>query len=578
MNIFRSGGRSLLSCSNKTNTGGICKLLNPATTAGYFEQVSVNRTVSARVAKLLCGGLVKGAACSLLLLASVSAASYVVPNASPAALSSAISAAADGDTLLIPDGVGTFTNSIICTKALSIQAQHFGSVTWIDAVASRAGMFQFDTTTPSAGNRYELLGIEIRATNSVTAHNNNGLIQATGNSSAIRFGYLNFYNPYGHCIQVFGNVKGVTDHCNFSLHDNNHGVRVWHTTWGNIGNYGDNSWATLAPLGTTNAWYVESCGFSNTNSPNATPGAGDGFSGARVAWRFNTLTNCHIEFHGLETGGRHRGTRTFEIYGNTLASDALFLCEVFLRSGSGVVCSNVGNANFQGSVAPVNYLTTDPFWFDDGTSTGANGLCQWHVSDGVLYATGACSAGVNAATLTVAGTPWTAHQWIGYCLLNKSRTGFAGALGWPFSEINDNTANTITFKAASHVTNMVWSTGDTYEIRKVTFAMDQVGRGTGNLISGDTPTPIGWPNEVQDTLYCWRNTVGGVVVPMGNSGYMTLVEGRDFTNGIVKPGWVPLTFPHPLITSTPPVTNSVSPGTITGTARLQGGIHLGVMP
>jgi hypothetical protein len=505
---------------------------------------------------------------------SVRAATIIAASASEADLSTAVTGASNGDTILIPDGTGVFTSSLVVTKAVSIQAQHFGSVTWIDAIAGRTGLLQFDTTVPSAGNRYELLGINIRATNTVTTHNNNGLLQAIGNSPAIRFGYLNFYNPYGHCIQVIDNTVGVVDHCYFQTQDNNHGVRVWHTTWGGIGNYGDNSWAVASTLGTTNAWVVESCGFWNTNSANALPGACDGFAGARITWRFNNLTNCHIEFHGLETTGRYRGTRQYEIYGNNLVSSNLFLCEVFLRSGSGVVCSNAANVNFQTSVSPVNYLTTDPFWYDDGTSTGANALCQWHLSNGTLYETGACSAGVNAATLTVAGTPWVAHQWIGYCLVNKSRTGFAGTIGWPYSEINDNTANVITFKPASHVTNMVWSAGDTYEIRKVTYAMDQVGRGTGNLISGDPPAPIAWPSQATETMYCWQNTINSVVSPMGNSGYQTLIEGRDFTNGM-KPGWVPLVFPHPLVTTnTPTPSPTNSPIVIAGTVQLRGGVKL----
>jgi hypothetical protein len=77
----------------------------------------------------------------LLLVASLSvrAATIIAASASEADLSTAVTGASNGDTILIPDGTGVFTSSLVVSKAVSIQAQHFGSVTWIDAIAGRTG-------------------------------------------------------------------------------------------------------------------------------------------------------------------------------------------------------------------------------------------------------------------------------------------------------------------------------------------------------------------------------------------------------------------------------------------------------
>jgi hypothetical protein len=46
-------------------------------------------------------------------------------------------------------------------------------------------------------------------------------------------------------------------------------------------------------------------------------------------------------------------------------------------------------------------------------------------------------------------------------------------------------------------------------------------------------------------LYVWGNTLNGVPINIG-SGYPNIQENRDFFNGIPKPGYTPLVYPHPL--------------------------------
>jgi hypothetical protein len=42
---------------------------------------------------------------------------------------------------------------------------------------------------------------------------------------------------------------------------------------------------------------------------------------------------------------------------------------------------------------------------------------------------------------------------------------------------------------------------------------------------------------------------------MNNGGYYPLVDGREFSNNAVAPGYAPLVFPHPLVTGLPVPTN-----------------------
>lgn len=78
--------------------------------------------------------------------------------------------------------------------------------------------------------------------------------------------------------------------------------------------------------------------------------------------------------------------------------------------------------------------------------------------------------------------------------------------------------------------------------------LDQVGRGQSSLISGYTPNPVGWPNQVSEPLYIWGNTWSEVP---NNPGEQVSVQheviqpNRDYFL-IARPGYMPYIYPHPL--------------------------------
>jgi hypothetical protein len=76
--------------------------------------------------------------------------------------------------------------------------------------------------------------------------------------------------------------------------------------------------------------------------------------------------------------------------------------------------------------------------------------------------------------------------------------------------------------------------------------IDQIGRGAGNLLSGDPPTPVAWPNQALEPVYQWGNTHNGVgnqtMVGMGSH----ITANRDFYDNVTMPGYTPYPYPHPL--------------------------------
>jgi hypothetical protein len=232
-----------------------------------------------------------------------------------------------------------------------------------------------------------------------------------------------------------------------------------------------------------------------------------------------------------------------EVYNNTFIDNQNYTWPIMSRGGSCVIFSNtaVGFNNFCGFF---NYRNTDPFqpW------SGVTGINPWDSNDPTLYLSGTHGGANNSTTLVVSGANWTANQWVGYTV-NNTNSG-------RFSIITGNTANTISTHSPKDLSAMTFNTGDHFTIYKCIYALDQVGRGSGDLVQGDGP-PYGWianlatgqanwPRESAEPCYVWGNTLNGNVGTANNSGYPNIQENRDFFNNTAKPGYTPYVYPHPL--------------------------------
>jgi hypothetical protein len=92
----------------------------------------------------------------------------------------------------------------------------------------------------------------------------------------------------------------------------------------------------------------------------------------------------------------------------------------------------------------------------------------------------------------------------------------------------------------------------------VQIALDQPGRGKGDLITGDNPTPA-WPHDALEPIYVWGNTVENPnTTPSRLGAFSPMQEGRDVYNDTPMPGYTPYTYPHPLVSGASP--NPTPPG------------------
>jgi hypothetical protein len=503
--------------------------------------------------------------------------------------SNAVATAATGDTVQLPAGTNSWSETLIL-NGVSLQGAGTNATKIIDE-EPRSGGAQIIMAYPSPGNLTEISQIQFSpgTDNSMTYYGSIAVYGVPGSSWRVDHNIFN--GLYNKGISAYGNAFAVIDDNTFyeraiSIADN--------SAYANDGQ-GDFSWSQPPTYGlnSSNVLYVENNYITNLEGFVASVGACDGCGGARMVFRYNTVWNDLFNNHGTETGGRVRGERSFEIYGNTFnftPSSGNYPCyaAMMIRSGGGVIFSNTCTG-YYALVALRNFRSTDSFCGEWDPFCGANGLCSYDSNSPTLYLSGVSSGPANSTTLQVAGANWTLNQWTGYTLLNLS-SGL-------FSVVLSNTGNTMTYIGSTLQTSsmiehtvMTFNPGDPFQLRYVYAALDQPGRGSGDLLqdagletSGtlfnellgelgqfaatsqaangllvtiDQKTGVpSYPNQAMDPIYCWSNTVSSAWGQSGSlaemsSGYPGLQLGRDFYNDTRKPGYTPYVYPHPLDIST----------------------------
>lgn len=476
-----------------------------------------------------------GTAVFLLLVVPLHASTVTVTSLTFTAVSNAIAIASPGDVIQLPVGTNVWTQGITLNGVSFIGAGTNATVIVDEAPRSNNGI-PLITIRSVTNHLTELSQFTIRGGVTNTSYNYNGEIQAFGDSPASwRIDHLKFDAPYAKAIIYWGEPYAVIDHCTFLMRAE-----------GVIGyddGYGDVSWATPPNYGGSNEVYIEDCYFTNVVGYPA--GVFDGYSGARVAFRHNVVLNDFFANHGTESTQRYRSTRYVEVYANNFAYNIngnSFTWAIQLRGGSGVIFSNAATGYYN-LAGLFNYRNTDPFnpW------AGATGNNAWDSNDPSLYLTGTHGGASGSTTLVVNGANWTANQWVGYTVTDTN--------SGRFSIIIANTANSITVHTPKDLSPMTFNTGDYFQIYRCIFAIDQVGRGSGDLIQGDGPPwgtmanqatgAMNWPHEVSEPLYSWANTVNGTAMG-AESDFPNIQSGRDYINGTPRPNYTPFVYPHPL--------------------------------
>lgn len=527
-------------------------------------------------------------------------------------VSSAVASAKDGDTVTIPAGTASWTSALLITKGITLQGAGNDSTVILDDIPREerrearvkrkqpTGPNQRELEQPrraalrpkskpgpgsarprkesksavmrielSRNQSFRMTGFTFRYGSRTSRPAQGACIKITGTCPSVRVDHCHFDQLYQNGLFFAGWIYGVVDHCIFdgrAAAGTIFSMTVYNgLTWGGGTNdHGDGSWAEPAYFGSEKFLFIEDNNFNNLGQVATTP-AIDCKMGGRYVARYNTFNNVvMITGHGTESGGRGRSQRAIEIYNNT--ATATFRQSIGQsRGGTAVYHNNAWKGNYgSNSIAQKVYREFWPF----KTFGGANGNNSWDYNateaDGThveghsphLYAKGTHTGPNASSTLVVAGAGWTPNQWLDYSVTNTTQSASAHNPEHYSSFITANTSDTITFvRESAFGPPMNFNTGDGFAIFKVLIALDQCGRGAGDLLAGQTPINtrtggIAWPRQALEPVYGWNNAVNGLPVKV-SSVAPTIKENRDYYNG-PKPDYKPYTYPHPLVRATPP--------------------------
>jgi hypothetical protein len=492
-------------------------------------------------------------------------------------------AAADGDTVVIPAGVASWTSGLIISHGITLQGQtvitgdHTTSPNMTAAdhtiiqddvprTVNGGALISDSVLTPTQSVR--ITGLTLQYGVSVTSANTNGIMRLSGTCPSFRIDHCHFNRLYGFAFVSNGWLYGVVDHCIFDIREYGGCIVVQHSTWGNQVN-GWGSWAEPAYFGSEKFIFVEDNTVNNLSLYPSIAICGATLGG-RYVLRYNVINNAGTLGHGTEAG-TVRGVRAVEIYNNAY-STAHQRPGGQCRGGTLLLHDNTYTGQYTGSIQPLPLrLFQNAGGAGTGTAWGgADGTSPWDLNatepDGThvdghapyTFATGT-HTGPNVPTgnteiVTVSGNPWTPNQWAGYTITN---TNSASQYYTGHGYISSNTTNTLTVAAmAINTPNLGFNTGDTFAIDKVLRIIDQPGSGAGDLIVGNPPgstnlTGTSWPhypNQAREPLYSWNNTLNGVNVNFTHSNARSnLLENIDFYNNTPMPGYTPYVYPHPLV-------------------------------
>ncbi len=464
-------------------------------------------------------------------------------------VSKAVAGASPGSVVLIPPGTYSWTQTLYL-NGVSLRGCGTNQTIILMSVPPTSNNGILIDMNGATNGLTELSNFQIQGDPNDWTTTYSGIIIAAGSSNTPwRIDHMFFNGLYSKGITTYGNAMSVIDHNAFVLNT----IAITTASYGD--QYASYSLPPTYGLNSSNVLYMEDNYF---NDPYGVAQVCDGYSGSRSVLRYNTIWNGDCGNHGTETGGNLRSQRSMEIYGNNFTyypgvtnMYLQFFTMCFFRGGSAVIFSNTASG-YESLIAIRNFRNTDTFSGQWEPYGGANGLNPWDDNNPAVQLQGVHSGPAGAGYLQVAGANWTVNQWVGYTLDNTN-SGL-------FSEVISNNANTMYYLGLGIVHNnlMTFNPGDGFAVYQVNAALDQPGRGSGDLMQANgsdsngnmivinttTGTPS-WPHQVIEPLYFWGNILNGQPAEAA-SPYPTIQLGRDFFNDTPKPGYTPFQYPHPL--------------------------------
>jgi hypothetical protein len=466
--------------------------------------------------------------------------------------------AVSGDTITIPAGNCTWTNSLSIMAGITLTGSGtpntgpstFGAGTPTTTIVDNAGSSNplFTVTGITYGQTFTLALLDIEPQSSSTQLMSPISIAGTCLFSGcpnirihnIAFGLTTHWTEAGNGAQADSmirtdNVFGVIDHNTMPPGASSTFANISHSAYLGVGSFGDNSYAQPDSFGGANNVFIENNSLYNalTITDTEFPPAGGGVGGGRQVGRFNQINSIGGSFeafagHGLDTDGRPQGVRQIEVYGNTITctGGGCNTAAASYRGGTGLVFGNTITANYPvtgGYYNAIANITVYRTVFAAGGGWGAcGGSSPYDTNDGIVYYGGTVTSS-GGLTMTDASKTWTANQFIPtgapFSVYNKTQ-GF-------WSEITSNTANTITI--AAPISESGWTgfnNGDSYQILRATVCADQGGRGAGNYVSGMPLSSASALSQAFDPIYEFADIFTGSL----NQGHVTSNTGRTIAN------------------------------------------------
>ncbi len=490
----------------------------------------------------------------IVLLPSLAEASTInASSCSNTDVATAIALAVDGDTVQIPGGTCTWAAEVtISSTNASITVQGVGAGTEAQCAVggqttytciNRAGRMLV-WTTKATGNSpagfTQLKNMSIFATGGSDLNCNasgEGSVRFSGNTQKLRITGMKFAHTTS-CgsLVVLENISGVLDHSTFTSSDGNtHDFVVTHSKYAGVGAYGDKSWASPLLSGTADGFYVEDTTFTSTLAQGSNTFFTDHQGGARVVMRFSTFNGGSIQSHGTESSGRtSRGPVRAEYYRNKFpwGTPNSTTTQIALR---GVGTAYTFDNKATGAMTRVVDMNTYRAW--PGQSQSTFYLWAYCGRQSVtLTRSGSTVTGVTSRAHGInAGTPGPRAY---IKITGADQAEYNGdaieATGVDATTFTYTVVGSPTTPATGTILEMASYDGNTDDTGYP--CLDQVGRGPGDLLSGDpftTQTPVAPLNQPLSPHYCFNNTDDGAVSACrtsSGSGTDVIHEERDYYN------------------------------------------------
>ena len=293
-----------------------------------------------------------GCATALLLLTLTShagAATVQASNCSNAAVQTAINSASNGDTVVIPAGSCTWTGTVTvpATKGITLQGAGMDSTVIVNGLSTAAKLLEIGVASGNALTRVTGLTLDAR----MTVGPSFGEQITVGGLGVDRFrlDHLRLRNVRLRGIVIVatngGELSGLIDSNVFECPGDYscHAVDLVGSWAGGGTTFEVNApFARPFELGSNKSIYIENNVFDFAY-PN--DGAIDGFGGIQVVFRFNSVKNAMVGWHGADSAS-YRGPHWYEVYGNTFTDTGTAPgAGYFYRGGTGVQFDNQWSSN-----------------------------------------------------------------------------------------------------------------------------------------------------------------------------------------------------------------------------------------